>query len=64
VAYFELNPRRRVNPLLKRACPHCEGGMWLAVIEPAKRGYDKLVFECTECGREDSIEVQVSGSTP
>jgi hypothetical protein len=31
--------------------------MRLAVIEPAKPG-DKLIFECTECGRGDSIEVE------
>jgi hypothetical protein len=32
--------------------------MRLAVIEPAKPGRDKLIFECTDCGREDSIEVK------
>jgi hypothetical protein len=57
VAYFELNPQRLI-PLLNRACPHCEARMRLAVIEPAKPGRDKLIFECIQCGREDSIEVK------
>ena len=57
MAYFELNPRRLIA-LLNRACPHCEARTRLAVIEPAKPGRDKLSFECTECGREDSIEVK------
>jgi len=51
-----LNPRR-LNSLLNRACPRCEAKMRLAVIEPARPGRDKLIFECIECGREDSIEV-------
>jgi hypothetical protein len=59
VAYFELNPRR-LNPLFSRACPHCEVRMSLAVIQPAKPGRDKLIFECTECGREGFVEVKMS----
>ena len=54
--YSELNPQR-YNPLLDRACPNCESRMRLAVIEPARLGHNKLVFECTECGREEFIEV-------
>ena len=56
--YPELSPRRH-NPLLYRTCVHCAARMWLGVIEPAKSGHDRLVFECTECGREDSVEVMI-----
>jgi hypothetical protein len=55
VAY--LYPRR-LGPLLNRACPDCEARMRLAVIEPGRPGADNLIFECTECGRGDSIEVE------
>jgi hypothetical protein len=34
--------------------------MWLAVIEPVKPGEDKLIFECTDCGREEFVEVKLS----
>ena len=57
MAYVELNPRRLLA-LLNRACAHCEARMRLALIEPSKPGRDKLIFECTECGREDSIEAK------
>jgi predicted RNA-binding Zn-ribbon protein involved in translation (DUF1610 family) len=36
--------------------------MWLAVIEPLKPGEDRLVFECTECGREELVEVKANGA--
>ena len=52
--YRELIPLRH-NPLLHRACPKCEARMWLAVIEPQGRGRDKLMFECTACGREEIV---------
>jgi hypothetical protein len=56
--YSETTPRRH-NPLLHRVCPKCDARMWLTVIEPAKPGHDKLVYECTECGREEFIEVMI-----
>ena len=55
VAYFSP---RRLTPLLNQACPDCEARMRLAVIEPARPGSDNLIFECTECGRAHSIEVE------
>ena len=53
-------PPRRHNPLLHRICPTCAAEMWLAVIEPAKPGQDKLTFECTDCGREEFVEVKLN----
>jgi hypothetical protein len=58
VKYPELSPRWH-NPLLHRTCSHCAARMWLAVIEPAEPAHDRLIFECTECGREDSVEVRI-----
>jgi hypothetical protein len=34
--------------------------MWLALIEPAQPGEDKLVFECTACRREEFVVVRIN----
>jgi hypothetical protein len=59
---YPVLTQRRHNPLLHRICPHCAARMWLAVIEPLKPGEDRLVFECTECGREELVEVKANGA--
>jgi len=39
--------------LHKRSCKYAS----LVAIEPAQPGGDKLVFECTECGREEFMRL-------
>ena len=57
--YPELSQRRH-NPLVYRTYSHCAARTWLAVTEPAEPGHDRLIFERTECGREDSVEVRIA----
>jgi transposase-like protein len=42
-----------IQPIIETPkCPRCRARTTLARIEPAKAGYDRRTFECTECHHE------------
>ncbi|SIO10589.1 hypothetical protein SAMN05443247_02027 [Bradyrhizobium erythrophlei] len=40
-------------------CPACKHRMALARISPGERGFEERTFECSTCGRTETISIAV-----